>query len=302
MGHAALGAWCRALGVTLAWSAGATACPCGAQPGPVMAVTGAADRVGARVGLAWQHELGSYDASGRAWANPAGVSTERGLLDVALAWRALPSWELAAMTTASVTALELPGVSSRAFAWGDTSLRARWDAHAAMPGDAAPSWAVWGSVRMPTATDTVGSSALSSATGLGLGSWEFSLGTELRWLVGARWQLAAGVEAGVRAGEGPTGATPGPRVNVMGTVAYGIGDDTTLSLGAVAQWEAPLRAGGQWVDGSATRVLTVSLSATHWFDDAWTGLAAVSLTPPIDGLGAGVPATLRVAVGAAFAR
>ncbi|MDB4931906.1 MAG: hypothetical protein JWM10_4390, partial [Myxococcaceae bacterium] len=108
----------------------AQACPCGAALGPVAPWTLPAEGVAVAAGLSGQTELGSVDGQGRAWSAPRGVSTQRVFVDLAAAWRVVPSVELAAQWSAAWADVTLPGAASRGVIAGDLGLRARWEAAA----------------------------------------------------------------------------------------------------------------------------------------------------------------------------
>ena len=276
----------------------AAACPCGAALGPVAPWTLPAEQVAFASSLSFQTELGTVDPQGHAWSTPAGVATNRALLDLATAWRVVPSLELAAQWSAAYTALTLPGASSAVASVGDVSLRARWEAAAPLR-RVVPQVAAWAALRMPTGD--LGDGSLATVTGLGLGAWEPALGAELRWSVSTPVTLIALTEVGVRVAP-VRQVVPGVRWTTGLAVAHQVTArfGWTAALSEVVEGEA--REAGQWVDGTGTRrtLLAVGLSA-RWSDSLRT-MASVSGDLPVPGVESNVTTQLRAGVTLVWSR
>lgn len=280
-----------ALVATLAVPA-ARACPCGGALGPVAPWTLAADRVAASASLSYQGELGTVDARGRAWSVPPGVATHRALLDLAAAWRVVPSVELAAQWSAAYTDLTLPGASSAAVTAGDLSLRGRWESAAPLR-RVVPQVAAWVALRLPTGDS--GSGALATVTGLGLGAWEPALGAELRWSVSTPVTLIALTEVGVRVA--PLGPVrPGVRWMLGAAVSHQLSSrwGWTAALTEVLEGEAT--EGGQSVAGSGTRRTLLALGATTQWTDRLRTMMTISGDVPVPGLESNITTQLRAGV------
>lgn len=280
-----------ALSVSLAASA-AGACPCGASLGPVAPWTQAAQQVAVAAGVSWQTELGTVDAQGRAYASPRGVATNRALLDLAAAWRALPSLELAAQWSAAYTAVTLPGASSDGFAAGDVTVRARWEAAAPLR-RVVPQAALWLALRAPTGS--VGASSLATVTGLGLGAWEPALGAELRWRVSEPVTLLALTELGVRVA--PVGdVRPGVRWMAGLAAAHQVTArwGWTVALSEVLEGDATER--GQTVADTGTRRTLLAVGASARWSDALRTMLSVSGDLPLPGLDRNITSQLRAGV------
>lgn len=281
--------------LTLALAAPAGACPCGAPAGAAPAWTTPSERVAVSAVSGWSHELGTYDARGRAWPLPQGVATERATLDLAVAWRALPSLELAASVAGAWTRAAQPGVTREGISLGDSAFRARWESAVPMS-PARPSVALWVGARAPTGERDTGANALTSA---GLGHWVLSLGAEARWRLGARWELSAATELGVRAPATWNGATvtPGPRALLALAAVWRPSTRLALSAAVSAWWEAaPWIHGAQSPDASVYRV-GPSVGASWQVADALRALASLSVDPRVDGFGANGSANLRATLG-----
>lgn len=286
-----------ALSVWLA-AGSAMACPCGAALGPVAPWTQAAEAVAFAATLSWQSELGTVDAQGRAWATPPGVATHRALLDLAAAWRVIPSLELAAQWSAAYTAITLPGASRAEATAGDVSVRARWESAAPLR-RVVPQVALWGGLRAPTGSS--GNGSLAAVTGLGLGAWEPSLGAELRWRVSEPVTLLALSEVGVRVA--PLGdVRPGVRWMAGVAVAHQVTArwGWTAALSEVLEGEATER--GQTVEGSDTRRTLLALGASARWTEHLRSMLSVSTDVPIPGIERNVTTQFRAGVSLVWSR
>lgn len=283
-----------------AWLAAgsAAACPCGASLGPVAPWTQAADRFALAAGVSWQEELGTVDAQGRAWSSPQGVATHRALLDVAAAWRALPSLELAAQWSAAYTAVTLPGAASDGATAGDLTVRGRWESAAPLR-RAVPQVGLWGALRAPTGS--AGNGSLAAVTGLGLGAWEPALGGELRWRVSEPLTLLALTEVGVRVA--PLGdVRPGVRWMAGLAVAHQATARVgwTVALSEVVEGDATER--GQAVADSGTRRTLLAAGANLRWTDQIRTMLSVSTDVPVPGLERNITTQLRAGVTLVWSR
>lgn len=270
----------------------AAACPCGSALGPVAPWTLAADRVAVAASLSYQGELGTVDAQGRAWSSPPGVATHRALLDLAAAWRVVPSVELSAQWSAAYTDLTLPGASSASATLGDLAFRARWESAASLR-RAVPQVAAWAALRLPTGD--AGSGALATVTGLGLGAWEPALGAELSWSLSTPLTLSVLTEAGLRVA--PLGPVrPGVRWMLGAAMAHQLSSrwGWTAALTEIIEGEAT--EAGQSVSGSGTRRTLLALGASTRWTDRLRSVLTVSADLPLDGLESNVTTQLRAGV------
>lgn len=277
-----------ALAVTLATPA-ALGCPCGASLGPVAAWTLPSERVAVSSTLGFQTEVGTVDAQGRVWSSPAGVSTHRALLDLAVAWRVVPSIELAAQWSAAYTALTLPGATSAGASPGDVALRARWESAAPLR-RAVPQVAAWAALRVPTGG--MGDGALATVTGLGLGAWEPALGAELRWSVSIPVTLLGLTEVGVRVAP-LREVRPGVRWMVGAAVAHQVTARWGWTAALAEVIEGSSSEGGQWVDDSGTRRTLLSLGGSARWSEQLRTMVTVSGDLPAPGLGSNITTQLR---------
>jgi len=272
----------------------ALACPCGLVAGPAAPLTGVADTWAASASLTYLREVAHFDERGRVSSTPTGVVHGRALLDVALGWRATPTWELSLASTLGLSHTALRGVSETAATFGDTTLRARGTLRSPFGPSWAPGVAVWAGARLPTATATEGDRALAAVTGVGLGAWEAQLGAELRWTVSPRWQFALHGEGGLRTVAGLDAVfAPGPRVLAGATGVFLPTTRVALSLGLSGWWEAaPSRDGQGLADGALHRT-SCTAAITVQSSDHWRLGALVASELPIDGLGRNTPVLLR---------
>lgn len=276
----------------------ATACPCGLSLGPMTPWTRPDDRVAIAGTLSFIPELGTMDAQGRAYSNPAGTATTRLVLDVAAGWRPIPSLEIAAMWSAGYTWNTLPAGDSNMAEAGDASVRVRWEAPVPLR-RAIPQVAAWAALRMPTGYATATPSA--TITGLGLGSWEPALGAELRWHATDTLTLSFVADAGIRAGSF-LAVQPGPRLTVAAVISHLFSRRFGWVASAVQSWEWDASRGGNTVADSGTRRLTLTAGATAQLADHWRAVASVGGDVPIDGFGANIILRLRAGVTVIWSR
>ncbi len=284
-----------ALGVAAALVPGvALGCPCGLVAGPSAPITGAADVWGASASLSYLREVAHFDEAGRVGATPAGVVHGRALLDVALGWRPLPRWELSLAHTLGLTHTAQRGVSETGAVLGDTTLRARWTLRDGFGPSWGPAVAVWGGVRLPTATGAQSDRALAAVSGLGLGAWEANLGAELRWTLHPRWQLALQGEGGLRTVAGLDAAfTPGPRVLAGVAGVFLPQPRVALSVGLSGWWEAAPSREGQGLPDGALQRTTCTAAITVQRGSHWRLGATVASELPWAGFGRNTPVLLR---------
>lgn len=273
----------------------AAACPCGAPAGAFPAWTAPDERLtfSAMFGASTEH--GSFDARGRAWPSPDGVSSHRVTADLIAAWRPAPAWELAASVAGGWSATRLPGLQAESIALGDSALRVRWESPRTTSG-AAPEVALWTGLRAPTGDHDARAFGLTAA---GLGHWEMSLGGELRWTLSRRWSLSVGAELGARAPARREGVevTPGPRVAGLLLAVWRPTNPLALSLGVSAWSESPAWIDGQQDDAGWSYRLGPTVGLSWQLARALRLLATVSADPRVDHLGAGASAELRGSLG-----
>ena len=292
------GAAARAAAVMLVRASVGTACPCDSVPGPLGALTSRDTRWGVIGSLSYLREIGTADASGRAWSSPPGVSTQRGLLDLGAAWRPRTDLELSVGWSAALTATSLPGVSDVGARAGDVTSRVRWEAPVEARG-AVPDAAVWAGLRAPTGG--IDASGLGAVTGLGLGAWEASLGAALRWRLGTRVSLTTQLEGGLRfAAVGD--ATPGPRGSASVGVEHRWSERWAWSLAALEVLEASSVQDGQRVPSTATRRTAVLAAVGVRVTDGVRLAVHVAADIPLDGFAQGVVTQLRTGLAVGWSR
>ncbi|MBL8604036.1 MAG: hypothetical protein JNK72_19065 [Myxococcales bacterium] len=269
---------------------GLAACACGLVVGPTAPLTGAADRAALSAGLSVMQERYNFDEFGRLSRTPSDVRVHRGWLDLAAAWRPDDRWELSASASYALSRVSLFGVEGNAHGVGDTVLRAR-----RVMVDAGAGWRptvdLWAGLRLPTATHD--DRALASVGGPGLGAFELSLGAELRWRVGVRWQLALSAELGARSPSLEGASMPGPRALVAGLGVWQPHPRVALSVAPSVWVEAAPWQGGTALANGALRRSSVAMGVTVQADPWWRVGASAAGELPVEGFGQNVAAYLR---------
>ncbi len=266
-------------------------------------MTASTEHLAIATGLSVLGETGTWDVGSVARGEPAGVRTDRVLVDIAVAYRPVPRIELVAQGSASVSLADAPGVHLAGRALGDTFVRARWDVRD--PDERLP-WPGVGlvfGVRAPTGDVGADASALSDVAGTGLGAWELSAGVDLRRSLGSVWMLGVAVEGAARLPDESTGTDRllGPRVTTALSLMYRPTDDLAVSLSVAEWWEGPTVLGGVNEPDSSLRRTTVSAGLTTRTEALrWT--AVVAADPGFNGFGTNGVTTLRVGLLAAWVR
>jgi hypothetical protein len=296
------------------WVHVATACPCQGSSGPGASVTTASDVFGASltettrfVGGAWRRN-GDY--------GPLAPGERQSAEDLTAIAGYRPRRELEASLEMAVghQSFTSPDFHSVRTAFGDTTIRARWDAidepmpyeHPRIPW---PAVSVILSLRMPTSPSGRGEAASvfsgttgsvgASATSEGLGAWEPSLGVAAVRSFDERWQMSAYVEAAYRFPDSYLGIDRhlGPRVLAQLGARFAPTNTTGVGLTTDYGWEGPVSYEGMPPGDTSQRIWTVGAfcylraepSRLRWG-------AMVRYAPPIDGVGKNASQSTSVAV------
>jgi hypothetical protein len=217
-------------------------------------------------------------------------------------YRPMPPLELSVETAAGHQSFTSPYFDQTRTAFGDTTLRARWDAidepmpfeHPRFPW---PALTLIVSLRMPTSpsgrgdatnpfSGTTGSVG-ASATSEGLGAWEPSIGAAFVKTFDERWQMSAYVEGAYRFPDSYIGRDRhlGPRVLAQLGARFAPTPTTGVGLTTDYGWEGDVAYDGATAPNSSQRLWTVGAfcylravpSRLRWG-------AMVRYAPPIDGV------------------
>jgi hypothetical protein len=304
------------LGATgLVLGAPARGCPCQGSSGPASSVTSPDERFGASVIETARVAQGTFSYDGK--YRPFGPDSHEATLDVtALAgYRPVASIELSAETAAGHGTVAGPGSASARTGFGDTTLRARWDAVAEpLPFESQvlpwPAVSFVLSSRMPTATGagsgssgTTGSIG-SSTSSEGLGAWETGAGVVFVRRFWTRWQLTGFGEAAYRFPDTSLGLARHLPPRLFAQIGARYAPTPTTAVGALTDlgWEGDVVIQGD--PGRGTSQEAWSVAAFGTFRTSPNGLrwgALLRWVPPVDGISRNATATTSLAVSLGYA-
>ncbi len=252
-----------------------SACPCRGSSGPGGALTSQLDTFGASFTQSVLFVHGGWSPFGEYADLGSGAMQTQLDYALALAWRAVDTVELGADVAYGRQSTSAVGFSSERTSFGDTSLRARWEAFdEPMPwrGEPWPSVAGVFTVRTPTGsvdpprqpdegrvqsgtTGTIGASASSQ----GLGSWEMGLAVDLSRRITAWWRVNAVGEVAFRLPDDSIGLERRlpPRAFTQASLVHSPSTTMTLGLSTDLGWEADVRFDGQKRSGTTQRLWNV---------------------------------------------
>jgi hypothetical protein len=283
-------------------------------------VTTSAERFGASLTETARIVAGAWRPSGL--YAPLAHGERQWALDVTglVGYRVVPTIEVSLEAAVGRQALTSPDLSTERTGFGDTTLRARWDAldepmayeKTLFPW---PSLSVVAALRMPTSSAGRGSaesgfsgttgSVGASASSEGLGAWEPGLGVALARTIAEKWQVSAYAEGAYRFEDSYLGIerhlSPRALVQVGGryapTASTGVGVFTDLGV------EGDVAYKGETESGTRQRLWT--LGAYGYVRVPPTGLrwgALVRYAPPFDHVGLNAARATSFAVSIGYAR
>jgi hypothetical protein len=296
------------------WVHVAAACPCQGSSGPGASVTAAGDIFGASLTETTRFVPGAWRANGDYAPLAPGERQSAEDLTAIAGYRPMPQLELSVETAVGHESFTSPDFHMARTAFGDTTVRARWDAidepmpyqHPRIPW---PAVSLIVSLRMPTSpsgrgdasnvfSGTTGSVG-SSATSEGLGAWEPSIGAAFVRSFDERWQMSAYLEGAYRFPDSYLGVDRhlGPRVLAQLGARFAPTSITGVGLTTDYGWEGNVSYDGRVEKDTSQRVWTVGAfcylraepSRLRWG-------AMVRYAPPIDGVGKNASQSTSVAV------
>ena len=298
----------------------ALACPCQGSSGPAAGVTSATERLGASLTETTRFVPGAWRANGLYGSLAPGEREASEDVTAIVGYRPIVPLEASVEAAVGHQALTSPDFQTERTAFGDTTLRVRWDAldepmpfeHPRFPW---PALTLLLSLRMPTSpsgrgdpanpfsgtTGSVGASASSE----GLGAFEPSLGAAVVRSFGELFQASGYLEAAYRFADSYIGRARhlGPRVFGQLGVRYAPTPTTGVGLLTDYGWEGNVSYDGSSVPDSSQRVWAIGAFCYLRAEPSrlrWGAL--VRYAPPIDGIGknASQSASVAVSVGYAF--
>ncbi len=265
-----------------------------------------------RLGHGIWNDRGKYTAFGSQSRDEA--------LDVAFGggFRPRDDVELAAFGTFGHANVVGPDFAQKRAAFGDVSLRARWEivSEPAIDLPKQPTWPSLGlnlNARLPTGTvelagasgggpsaGTVG----STATSLGLGTVEVALSTDIRKTFAQKVQLAAIFEGALRAPDKALGIRRGlaPRWLARAMALYFVTNDITAGLFVDLSGEGNVSYGGRTAERSFQRAFTVGGMASMKHDSGFRAGLSLGWGPPIDALPVNVVGMTTMTIFLGFTR
>ncbi len=218
--------------------------------------------------------------------------------------RPIDEVELAGFVTFGQASVVGPEFVSKRAAFGDLSLRARWEpiAEPALDLPKKPTWPSLGlnlSTRLPTGSvelagasgggpsaGTVG----STATSLGLGTLEVALSVDVRKTFFQKLQLAAIFEGGLRTKDSALGISRalGPRWLTRLMMLVFATNDVTLGAFADLSGEGNVAYGGRTSERSFQRAFTVGGLASLKHDSGLRAGTSVGWGPPLENVSVNV--------------
>ena len=289
------------------WAFSDPASACGSCRGPGgagSAVTAPYQRWGITAGQTLRLGHGIWNDRGKYSA--FGPKSRDEAMDIAAggAVRPFDGVELAGFFTFGNASVVGPEFSSKRAAFGDVSLRVRWEAlsEPAIELPHQPTWPSLGlnlSTRLPTGSvelagasgggpsaGTVG----STATSLGLGTVEVALSADVRKTFAQKVQLAAIFEGALRAPDSALGASRGlgPRWLTRAMFLYFATSDVTLGAFADLSGEANVSYGGRTAERSFQRAFTLGGLASYKHDSGFRAGVSLGFGPPIESISVNV--------------
>lgn len=276
-----------ALLALIAFTSGASACTCGV-PGLESSLTGRGDRWGVRAVEGLAFGLGRWDAHGRYRGLPVNAHDRRYQLEALAALRPWARWELSAAASYVHTSTAAGDSGSSSSGPGDTFFRARHETVDEVAphrgGIPWPSLALTGSLRVPTASQSI-------SPGSGLGAYEVGAGPTFERSIEGRFRVSASGMVALRAPDHSLAARRqlGPRVTAQLAASYWPRPNLALSLASNLAWEGDVRYGGERQDGTGSRQWQVAAGVTFrpQGSNAQTGFR-VRYTPPAPAVGVNV--------------
>lgn len=286
-------------------STDASACgSCRGPGGAGSAITAPYQTWGVTIGQTLRVGHGTFNDRGK-YAS-FGPGSQDQAVDVALGAgvRPVDSVELATFFTFGQASLVAPDFFSKRAAFGDLSLRARWEV-LSEPAIDLPRQATWPSLglnlstRLPTGSvDRAGASgggpsagtAGSTATSLGLGTVEVALSTDVRKTFAQKVQIAGIFEGALRAPDSSLGVDRGlgPRWVARGMVLVFATNDVTLGGYADLSGESNVSYAGRTADRSFQRSFTLGGLASYKHDSGFRAGVSLGFVPPIESLSVNV--------------
>lgn len=288
-----------ALLVTLGLPGVAWGCPCASAGPSWTALTNPDERFAARATVSYWREMASWDEAGRAYPTPSGVRVQRGILELAVAWRPWLRWEFSLGWGAAITEAVQPGAQDLAVRSGDLTTRARWEPFR----DDLSHVAVSAGLRAPVGGDGSGSFA-GAVSALGLGTWELSLGAEYGRRFGERWTVTGIAEFAARAPQEVSNVTytQGLRAALTAMGAFEVTEMLALTASTTGWWESNVWRGGESVEATSIRRWSMGLGAVIAPRGRLRATFGVSIDPWFDGAGTNGTAALRAMAGVWYAR
>jgi len=288
------------------------ACPCQGSSGPAAGVTTSAERLGASLTETTRFVGGAWRPNGIFGPLTAGERQASEDIAAIVGYRPTPPIEVSVEAAVGHQIFTSPFFDLRRTAFGDTTLRARWDVlDEPMPYEHSP-WpavTVLASLRLPTSpsgrderaspfsgtTGSVGASASSE----GLGAVEPSLGAAFVRSFGDTWQASGYLEAAYRFPDTYTGQERhlGPRLFAQIGARYAPTTSTGVGLMTDLGWEGDVAYDGHTAPDTDQRIWTVGAFGYLRAEPSrlrWGAL--VRYAPPIDGINKNASQSTSVAV------
>jgi len=292
----------------------AAACPCQGSSGPAASVTSASEIVGASLTETTRFVSGAWRPNGDYGPLAPGERQSAEDVTAIVGYRPRPPLELSVEAAVGHESFTSPDFHMARTAFGDTTVRARWDVlDEPMPFEHPlvhfPAVTLLVSLRMPTSpsgrsgdnnvfSGTTGSVG-SSATSEGLGAWEPSFGAALVRTFDERWQVSAYFEGAYRFADSYIGRDRqlGPRLLAQLGARFAPTPTTGVGLTTDYGWEGNVAYEGVTVPDSSQSIWTVGAfcylraqpSRLRWG-------AMVRYAPPVDGIGKNASQSTSVAV------
>ncbi len=304
LGHLVLAISCLVSAFVLAPGSASACGSCRGPGGAGSAVTAPFQKWGITAGQTLRLGHGIWNDRGKYTA--LGEKSRDEAMDVAVggAFRPIDTIELAGFFTFGQASVVGPEFASKRAAFGDVSLRVRWEAvsEPAIDLPHQPTWPSLGlnlSTRLPTGSvDLAGASGGgpsagtvgSTATSLGLGTVEVALSIDVRKTVAQKVQLAGIAEGGLRVPDEALDVTRGlgPRWLARAMVLVFATNDVTLGLFADVSGEANASYSGRTAARSFQRAFTLGGLASYKHDSGFRAGVSLGVGPPIDGVSVNV--------------
>jgi hypothetical protein len=287
-------------------------CPCQGSSGPAAGVTTSAERLGASLTETTRFVSGAWRPTGTYGPLAAGERQAAEDLTALVGFRPLPPLEVSVEAAVGHQIFTSPFFHTQRTAFGDTTIRARWDAlDEPMPYEHEPwpSVTLLLAVRLPTSpsgrdegpnpfsgtTGSVGASASSE----GLGAVEPSLGAAFVRSFGEKWQASAYLEGAFRFADTYIGRDRqlGPRLFAQAGARYAPSTSTGIGVMTDLGWEGNVAYYGHTQPDTSQRIWTVGAFGYVRAEPSrlrWGAL--VRYAPPLDTIGKNASQSTSVAV------